>query len=327
MRTIISMATVLITGGTGMIGKALTKALVEKNHDVIVLTRNVSKVSRYKAQGTRHKAQSTKEITAVQYAEWNVEKQTIDKDAIAKADYIVHLAGTNLGEKRWTRKRKQEIVSSRVDSGRVIVDSLKEIPNHVKAVVSSSAIGYYGPDRKNGGAFKETDTAFNDFLGQTCKQWEESISPVTQLGKRLIVLRSGIVLSKEGGALPRFITPLRFGLATILGSGKQIMSWIHIDDLVRIYISAIENEKLSGVYNAVAPGTISSKEFVLTLTKTRNKFFIPVRVPSVFLKLVLGEMSIEVLKSATVSCDKIKTEGFNFLYPSAESALHQILNT
>ena len=318
------MTTVLITGGTGLIGKALTKALLHKDHRVIILTRDTRKASGYALRATSNAAK-------LSFAEWNIEKQTIDVDAISRADYIIHLAGANLGDKRWTRKRKQEIVSSRVDSGKLIVKSLLKISNRVRAVISASAIGWYGPDLpptlSKGGSFEETDPAFTDFLGKTCEQWEKSIEPVTGLGKRLVVLRSGIVLSKEGGAFPKFLKPLKFGLATILGNGKQIISWIHIDDLVRLYITAIENKNLAGVYNAIAPHPVSNKEFVLTLAKTRGKFFIPFRVPSFVLKIVLGEMSIEVLKSATVSSEKIQQTGFQFLFPTINSAIQRIISS
>ena len=317
------MATVLITGGTGMIGKAITKALLERNYNVIVLTRNVGKGTRYKAQGTNASSRLT-------YAEWNIEKQTIDADAISKADYIIHLAGANLGEKRWSKKRKKEIVSSRVDSGKLIVESLMKIPNRVRAVISASAIGWYGPDLPptpfKGEGFEETTPAFNDFLGETCKQWEESIEPIAQLGKRLMKFRTGIVLSKEGGAFPRFVKPLKFGLATILGNGKQIISWIHIDDLCRMYIKALEDNAMQGAYNAVAPQPTSNKDFTLLLaTKMRGKFYISMHVPSFALKIALGEMSIEVLKSATVSCKKVKDDGFNFLYPTLNTAIEVLL--
>lgn len=298
-----------------MIGKALSKALLQKDYKVIILTRN-SKQLKIKNEKLK-----------IEYAEWNVEEQTIDENAVSKADYIVHLAGANVGEKRWTKKRKKEIVDSRVDSGKLVVESLKKIPNHVKAVVSASAMGYYGPDRKNNSAFQETDPPFSDFLGNTCQQWEKSIEPVMQLGKRLVLLRTGIVLSKEGGALPEYLKTLKFGLATVLGSGKQIVSWIHIDDLVNLYIYAIENEKLSGVFNAVAPNPVTNKEFVLTLAKERKKFFIPVKVPSFVLKIVLGEMSIEALKSATVSSEKIEKAGFKFLYPTVKSAFERIISS
>ena len=315
------MQTILITGGTGTIGKALTKALLEKEYDVIILTRNIQDKE---LPGPYH-------TSRINYATWNIEKQTIDPDAITKADYIIHLAGAGVAEKRWTKKRKQEIINSRVDSGKLIVDSLKRIPNNVKAVISASAIGWYGTDPLSAGegrgeAFEEDDPADETFLGTTCKQWEESIEPITRLGKRLVLLRTGIVLSNEGGALVEFIKPLRFGVATILGSGKQIISWIHIDDLVRIYITAIENSTMKGVYNAVAPQPVSNKELILQLAKIkRGRFFIPIHIPSFILKIGLGEMSIEVLKSARVSCSKIQVEGFTFLYPSLEAAFKQLL--
>ena len=318
------MQTILITGGTGTIGKALTKALLEKEYDVIILTRNIQDKE---LPGPYH-------TSRINYATWNIEKQTIDPDAITKADYIIHLAGAGVAEKRWTKKRKQEIINSRVDSGKLIVDSLKRIPNNVKAVISASAVGWYrtpNPFSRSGEGnrfreFEESDPAANDFPGTTCKQWEESIEPVTRLGKRLVLLRTGIVLSNEGGALVEFIKPLRFGVATILGSGKQIISWIHIDDLVRIYIAAIENSTMKGVYNAVAPQPVSNKELILQLAKIkRGRFFVPIHIPSFILKIGLGEMSIEVLKSATVSCSKIQVEGFTFLYPSLEAAFKQLL--
>jgi uncharacterized protein (TIGR01777 family) len=286
------MPTILITGGTGMIGQALTKALLEKNYEVIVLSRESG-------------VKSQESIPGVGYAHWDIKSKIIDQVAIAKSDHIIHLAGANLAEKRWTKKRKQEIVDSRVESGKLIVESLKNITNQVKTVVSISAIGYYGPDRFNTTNFNEKDSAFDDFLAQVCKQWEETLYPMITLGKRLVTFRTGVVLSKEGGALKEFLKPLKFGIAPILGSGKQIISWIHIDDLVRLFISALENEDLSGVYNAVAPNPVSNKEFVLQLARIKSSFFIPVPVPAFMLKLILGEMSIEVLKSA--GCQQQKT--------------------
>ena len=301
------MATVVITGGTGLIGTALTKALAVKGYNVIILSRS-SKQSPGKN---------------IFYAVWDLTKQTIDEDAIKNADYIVHLAGANVGEKRWTEKRKREIVDSRVDSGNLLVKALKDIPNKVRAVISSSAMGYYGPDSQipNPKPFIETDKPYNDFLATTVVKWEAAIEPVTDLGKRLVFLRTGIVLSNEGGAYKEFKKPLKFGMALILGSGKQTVSWIHIDDLVRLYIEAIENDKWSGVYNAVSPNPVSNQQLINEMAKQAKGVHVHAKVPSIVLKVALGEMSIEVLKSTTVSSEKIHQEGFRFLYPAIGDAV------
>jgi uncharacterized protein len=301
------MATVLITGGTGLIGTALTKALLQKNYEVIILSRS-------------KKSSSQKNIS---YAVWDIANQTIDEEAIKKADYIVHLAGANVGEKRWTNKRKKEIVDSRVDSGKLLVKALKEIPDKVKAVISSSAMGYYGPDADTPDPkpFVETDSPHNDFLATTVVQWEAAIEPVKSLGKRLVLFRTGIVLSNEAGAYKEFKKPLRFRLASILGSGKQMVSWIHMDDLVRLYIEAIENEKYNGVYNVAAPNSVSNKELIKEIARQTKKFYITAKIPSFVLKIVLGEMSVEVLKSTTVNSEKVQKEGFQFLYPTISDAV------
>ncbi len=297
-----------------MIGKALTEALLEKNYKVIILSRKVS--SQQPINGN------------ILYAEWDIPNQIIDKEAIERADYIIHLAGAGIADKRWTKKRKEEIANSRVKSGELLVKALQDITNKVKAVISASAIGWYGADPiiPNPKPFREDDPADSSFLGETCKQWEKSTEPIIQLGKRSVKLRTGIVLSKEGGALKEFEKPLHFGIAAILGNGRQVYSWIHIDDLVRLYIAAIEDDNMRGAYNAVASKPISNKELTLQLAYTKKgKFFIPVHVPSFVLKIVLGEMSIEVLKSVTVSCDKIHYSGFTFLYPTIEAALKNLM--
>ncbi|HEY4148435.1 MAG TPA: TIGR01777 family oxidoreductase [Chitinophagaceae bacterium] len=308
------MATVLITGGTGLIGRALSAMLIEKGYSVIVLTR--------KLQDERRAA-----VAGVLYAEWNVRKGTIDADAVQKADYIVHLAGAGVADKRWSERRQQEIVESRTKSSALIVKALKENVNKVQAVISSSATGWYGADPviPNPAPFTESQPAATDFLGDTCRQWEESIDPVTQSGKRLVKLRTGIVLSNEGGALREFRKPLLFGIAAILGSGRQVLSWVHIDDLCRMYLKAVEDKQMKGVYNAVGPRPVDNKTLTLELAKTvRKRFFIPLHVPSFVLKIMLGEMSIEVLKSTTVSADKIRMAGFDYIYPTIEAAMNAL---
>lgn len=307
------MATVLITGGTGMIGRRLTQLLTAKGYEVIILTRQPPAAGRRSGP--------------VSYANWDVNKQTIDKEAIAKADHIIHLAGAGVADKRWSKKRKQEIVNSRTESSALIVKALAENPNKVKTVVSASAIGWYGADtgksRQNG--FSEEVPADTAFLGNTCRLWEESIDPVNKMGKRLVKLRTGIVLSNEGGAFPAFKKPLKGGLATILGSGKQVISWIHIDDLCRMFIYAIEKEAMNGPYNAVAPHPVTNQYLTIALAKQmRGRFYIPIYVPAFVLKIMLGEMSIEVLKAATVSCHKIQLAGFDFTYPTLEKAIAEL---
>ncbi|MBO9567073.1 MAG: TIGR01777 family oxidoreductase [Niastella sp.] len=303
------MATILITGGTGLIGQAVSKLLISKGHSIIILSRG----------------QSASTNSPYSVAHWDPAKQEIDVAAIRQADYIINLAGAGVADKRWTNKRKQEIIDSRVQGGELLVKTLKENTNKVKAVISASGIGWYGDDvkRKPGrNAFTEDDPVDTEYLGETCRLWEASIDPVQELGKRLIKFRIGIVLSNEGGALKEYKMPVRFGVAAILGSGKQVISWIHVDDLTRLIVYAIEHEELHGVYNAVASQPVTNRNFMLKLAeKIKGRFYIPFYVPSFVLKLMLGGLSVEVLKSATVSNSKISQAGFQFLYPTVEAAL------
>ena len=307
------MPVVLITGGTGLIGKNLTKHLTSKGYEIIIVSRKPAHAS---------------DDPKISFANWNVEEQKIDSDAIAKADYIINLAGAGVMDKKWSEKYKKEIVESRTKSSELLINALQKNTNHVKAIINSSAIGWYGGDTKpllHANGFIETDPADKTFLGETCRLWEESVEPVTKLNKRLVKLRTGIVLSNDGGAFTEFKRSLSFGIAAILGIGKQMISWIHKDDLCRLYIYAIENENLSGSYNAVAPLPVSNKTLILKLAKRiRGQFYIPIHVPQFLLKLILGERSIEILKSATVSCEKIKATGFTFLYPSIDAALKEL---
>lgn len=304
------MQTVVITGGTGLVGKALSQMLVKKGYQVIILSR---------------KSESNK--GNISFAQWDIKKKIIDTEAIKKADYIIHLAGAGVVDKRWTSAYKKEIVDSRVKSSELIIETLKKQSNKVKAIISASAIGWYGHDKAGGKPFTENDKPDAGFLGETCRLWEQSIESTELPQIRTCKIRTGIVLSNDGGALAEFKKPIKMGVAAILGNGKQIISWIHIEDLCRIFIHAIENENMKGSFNAVAPNPVSNKTLTLSLAKMmKGFFFIPVHVPSFILKIIMGESSIEVLKSTFVSSEKIRASGFTFYYPGIDVALKQLLN-
>ena len=306
------MQTVLITGGTGMIGKQLTKHLSDKGYAIIILTRKMP-VSKPVNSNTS-------------YALWNVAEQTIDVKALQKADYIIHLAGAGVVDKKWTPEYKQEIVTSRTRSSALLLHTLQNNNHQVKAFVSASAIGWYGedpaPDKEG---FTENDLAAPGFLGDTCKLWEESVEPIEKLSIRLVKIRIGIVLSNAGGALAEFKKPIQVGIAGILANGNQLVSWIHIDDLCRAFIAGIENQQMNGTYNAVAPKPVTNETLTIELAKAlKGRFYIPLHVPKFILKIMLGDRSIEVLKSTTVNGEKIRDTGFTFLYPTITAAIAQL---
>lgn len=304
------MAHILITGGTGMVGNHLAGSLVASGHRVTILTRRIPD------QGKTNYA----------YALWDPSRNWVEASAIHSADYIVHLAGANVAEKRWTKSRKEEILQSRVEGSKTIVEALSKYPNQVKAVISASAIGWYGPDTETSlvTGFQESDPSDPSFLGDTCRQWEESIRAVEEMDKRLVIFRIGIVLDKNGGALPAFLQSLRFRVAGILGKGNQMISWIHYIDLCRMISFAIENEEVNGIFNAVSPHPVSNSQFNRLLAQhLYGDSYCSMPVPSFLLKILLGEMSIEVLKSATVSSLKIRMAGFSFNYPALQDALRK----
>ena len=304
------MPSVIITGGTGLVGTALSRLLTLQGFSVIILSRDPA----------RHKSQSS----SVRYAAWNIRDQTINEEAISEAKYIIHLAGAGVADKRWTDKRKKEIQESRIKSSELLIKALAQISNKVEAVVSASAIGWYAESAVVQRV--ETDPPDPGFLGETCRLWEQHIQPVTAMGKRLVILRSGIALSNDGGAFPEFKRPVRFGIASILGNGRQIISWIHLDDLCRLYLEAMINPQWSGIYNAVAPQPVTNKAFMIELgNRMKKTFYISLPVPGFVLRLLLGEKSTEILKSSNVSCEKIKKQGFQFIYPTLDAAFRDLL--
>ena len=303
------METVIITGGTGMIGTVLSKFLESRGYPVIIFTRNP----------TAYRSASP----GISYAAWNIDKQSVNEESIRKAKYIIHLAGAGIADKPWSEKRKKEIVESRTKSSELLVKALSGIPNEIVSVVSASAIGWYKPSQFPA---VETDPPDSGFLGETCQAWEKSIQPVTELGKRLVILRTGIVLSNDGGAFPEFARPVRFGIAGILGDGKQIISWIHIEDLCRLYMEAMINPNWSGIYNAVSPNPVNNRNFIVELAKKmKGSFYIQMPVPNFILRLMLGERREEILKSSNISSNKVKQQGFQFIYPTVDAAFRELI--
>jgi uncharacterized protein len=305
------MKSIIIAGGTGLVGSRLTELLLEKGYPLIILSRDKNKRSN---------------IEQVKYAFWDVERQSIDKTIFNDATAVVNLAGESVANKRWTIKQKQIITDSRINAAKTLVKAIEENKNRIETVINASAIGWYKPIEeysKVAYKYQEELEANDDFLGITCKKWEDSISLVKQQNKRLVILRIGIVLSKNGGALAEFLKPIKMGVAAILGNQK--ISWIHIDDLCKLIIEAIENKSYEGVYNAVAPEVTTNKELNIALAKAiRGKFFIPFPVPNFIIKLMLGEMSEEVLKSSNISSKKLEDNGYNFMFKNMKHAVKDL---
>jgi uncharacterized protein (TIGR01777 family) len=300
------METIIISGGTGLIGKHLCKKLKDKGYNVYILSRTI------------------RQVTNVSTYFWDVDKKVIENEAIETADYIIHLAGANIGDKRWTEKRRQLIIESRVKSGQLIFEKIKENKNKLKAFISASAIGYYGTTTTDK-IFSETDPPSDDFLGETCRQWEQSADNFEKLGIRTVKIRTGVVLTKQGGALTRMITPVKLGIGSALGNGRQFMPWIHIDDLCGIYIKAVGDTQMNGAYNAVSPDHKTNRVFTETLARVLKKPFWFPDIPAFILKLIFGKMSEILLKGNKVSSEKIITAGYRFKFINLENALVDLL--
>ncbi len=300
------MTTILISGGRGLIGTQLCAMLRAKGYKVNILSRTNDLEAAYSVY------------------KWNVDAQEMENEAVETADFIIHLAGENIGGERWTTKRQQVIIDSRVASVKLLFDKVKGSSHKPKAFISASAIGYYGAITTDH-VYLETDVAASDFLGETCRKWEEAANRFEEIGIRTVKIRTGVVLTRNGGALEKMKTPVKFGISSALGSGKQFMPWIHIDDLCEIYIKAIEDEQMSGAYNAVAPEHKTNREFTKTLASVLHKPFVFPNIPSFLLKLLFGRMSEMLLKGSRVSSEKIIKTGFRFRFPQLESALRNII--
>ncbi|HAS41906.1 MAG TPA: TIGR01777 family protein [Microscillaceae bacterium] len=298
---------ILITGGTGLIGKRLTQFLLEKDYTVRYLSR------------------SKRAIKDVEVYEWHPDEGTIDKAAFADIDGIVHLAGAGVADKRWTDSRKKEILESRTQSTELLATTIDALGIHPKAFVSASAIGYYGIDTGEQ-LLDESSKVGSDFLADVTSKWEESAEGFIKKGIRTVKVRVGVVLSTESGALPKLLQPIRLGLGAPLGSGKQYLSWIHIDDIARIFLYALENEQLQGAYNGVAPHPVTNTEMTKMVASVIHRpAFLP-NVPSFMLKMMLGEMASIVIDGNRVSSKKIANSGFEFKFPDLKKALEQLLD-
>ena len=295
---------ILITGGTGLVGSRLSEMLEQKGYTVSLLSRKAG-------EGQRKK-----------YV-WDISSGHFDETAIKHADYIIHLAGAGVFDKRWTQAYKKEIMSSRVDSTQLLATKLATIPNSVKAIVAASAIGIYGFD--TGDTLLSENSPFGEgFLAEVCKNWEAAVDSID--GIRTIKMRIGIVLSEKGGALEQMAKPVNYFVGSPLGTGNQQVSWIHLDDMCGLLIFALENEHIKGAYNAVAPNPVTNKLLTEKIAKIlKRPLWLP-NIPSFMMKLIVGaEASSIILGGNNVSSKKITDSGFKFKFPDLISALTDLL--
>lgn len=300
------METVLITGGTGLIGRSLRKKLTESGYSVSILST------------------SGKEVAGCKTYSWNPATGNIDSQAVAEADHIIHLAGANIGARKWTIARKQEIVDSRVKSGELLFNTWQANPGRLKTYITASATGYYGGITTEK-IYTEKDPPAGDFLGETCRRWEETAGLFENAGIRTVELRTGIVLDKNDGALARLLLPVKLYTGSALGSGRQYMPWIHLEDLCGMYLKALTDKGMAGAFNAAAPQSVTNKEFTRCLADVLQKPLWLPNIPAIVLKAVFGEMSAIILEGSRVSAEKIMKAGFSFRFPELKTALENVL--
>lgn len=298
---------ILLTGGTGFIGKYLTDLLIENGFEVSILSRS-----------------DRKNTSSVTYYKWDLTRNYIDEEAILKADYIIHLSGEGIVEKRWTKKRKKDILESRTQPIDLIFSVLEKTNKKLDAFVSASAVGIYGAYTNQNICTENTPPA-NDFLGVTCQEWEKAVDKINSLGIRTVKVRTGIVLGKNEGFLKKIAPSFKAGFGAILGTGKQYVPWIHIEDLCNIYLKAITDEQMNGPYNScVTDNTTNASLSRIMASLYGYKIWLP-KAPAFVLKIVLGEMSVAVLEGQRVSSEKIQKMGFDFQFTDLETALASCL--
>lgn len=298
--------TILITGASGLIGKHLLNKLERKGYQIKTLSTN-----KLSANGRD-----------IFY--WDPGRAIFDEESIRDVDYIIHLAGANIGESTWTAERKRIILESRTQTAALLFQSVMKTGRTLKAFISASATGYYGAITSSE-MMDEASAPAGDFLGKVCVAWEEAADLFANQGIRTIKIRTGVVLAKNAPAVNKMLLPVKLGIGSPLGTGNQFMPWIHIEDLCAIYLKAIEDINMEGAYNAVAPEQVNNKTMMKKLAgKMKRPFFFPA-VPAFALKLLLGEMSSLVLEGNRVFPKRLTESGFLFQYPEIDSAIEDIL--
>lgn len=298
---------VLITGLTGLVGSTIETLLLEKGHTINYLT-----TSKLKIRNT----------TNLKGFYWNPEDIEIDLKCFDDVDAIIHLAGASIA-KRWTNEYKKEIINSRALSTKLLYNSLQHKKTNIKHFISASAIGIY-PDSLDKLYAEEQLTGNDSFLSEVVQKWELGVDDLKTLNIPVCKIRIGLVLSNKGGALPKILAPIKLGLGSAFGSGKQIQSWIHCTDLARLFVFALENN-WTGVYNGVAPHPITNKKLTETCAAILNKpLFIP-NMPKLAIQLILGEMHTLLYNSQNVSAKKVISSGFTFNFEYADDALRDLL--
>ena len=298
------MKKILITGGTGFVGKQLIPFLVEKGYSIHVLTRKPS-------------ANSLKNIC---FFQWDIERQYIDKKAFEGVEILINLTGANIGEKRWTEQRKKEIIDSRIKSIDLLYQYISENKFNINIFISSSAVGFYGAVTTDK-TFVETSESGNDFLASVSQKWEDATLKFNDLGIRTVILRKGVILGKEGGMVKKLSPLAKLGINVSLGSGEQYLPWIDIRDLVKLYDFILSNTQLKGIFNGVATEQITMNDFSKVLLKSfGKKSFLP-NAPAFVIRLLFGEMAVMLLEGSKVSNEKLESTGFYFEFDTIEKSL------
>lgn len=298
------MRRVLIAGGTGFVGKQLIDFLVGKGYSIHVLTRKPM----------------ANPLENICFFRWDIERQYIDKKAFEGVEILINLTGANIGEKRWTNDRKKEIIDSRIKSINLLYQYISENKFNINTFISSSAVGFYGAVTTDK-TFAETSESGNDFLASVCQKWENAALEFKDLGVRTVILRKGVILGKDGGMVKKLSPLAKLGISVSLGSGKQYLPWIDIRDLLKLYEFIILNPQVKGIYNVVSEQQITMSDFSTTLLKTFKKKIFSFNIPSLFIQLFFGEMSIMFLQGSPINNDKLKETGFIFEFDTVKKSL------